>query len=381
MKKKKARTGARIVGKVLASILVASLFVFVAVELYYKFTQKTLYVFNRRFDVVLTDSMSKKNEAYEEFLKDTEQIQAFDFVVSEKVTDKTKLDVFDVVIFNNPDIGTDMHRIVDINRIGDTFELKNLTEEKIGDLSTFKFVSPTSCVSLENTYIYTDFEAIIYTQESFNVDEYYFNVGVSSITPTVESSLDSNGFYKNIVTYHRDSISPAHFSITKKNYEYKACFEYVKLSGGRNDILINNDILKEVDEDNKYMFNIDERYLIRGDKSNTADGWYERVDLQAKVVRVIPKLGYPIRFLSSPWGTILILGLCLIPIAYWLLFEKKKPKTVEEGAESPNADQDLEEPAEEIQPVEEKPADEQPAEAEEAQVEDNKVEEANNEQA
>ena len=381
MKKKKGKGRARIVGKVLASILVASLFIFVAVELYYKFTQKTLYVFNHRFDVVLTDSMSKKNEAYEEFLKDTEQIQAFDFVVSEKINDNTKLDVFDVVIFNNPDIGTDMHRIVDTETLGDVFELNNLQEEKIGDLATFKYVSPTSSISSEKAYIYTDFEVIAYTQNEFDRNEYYFNVGPNSIDPTVTSSLESNGYYKNVITYHRDSVSPAKFSITKKNYSYNTYFESIKLSGGRNEILINNDIVKAADEDNKYMFNINERYLIRGDKANTDDGWYERADLQAKVVKVIPKLGYPVRFLSSPWGTIMILGLCLITIAYWLLFEKKKPEPVEEGA---NPDQDLDEPEDESKPLENKP-EEQPApepQAEENKPEENKPEEAsNNEQA
>ena len=77
----------------------------------------------------------------------------------------------------------------------------------------------------------------------------------------------------------------------------------------------------------------------------------------------------------------MILGLCLIPIAYWLLFEKKKPEPVEEGV---NPDQDLEEPEDEAQPIENQP-EEQPAEekpAEEPQAEENKPEEAsNNEQA
>ena len=341
MKKKKGKGRARIVGKVLASILVASLFIFVAVELYYKFTQKTFYVFNHRFDVVLTDSMSKKNEAYEEFLKDTEQIQAFDFVVSKRITDKTKLDVLDVVIFNNPDVGTDMHRIVEIDRIGETFELKNLAEEKVGEVTTFKFASPDSCIALEKTYVYTDMEVVAYSREAFDENEYYFNVGASAIEPTIASTQESNGYYRNVITYHRDSKSPAKFSIAKRNYDYNATFEYIKLSGGKNEILINNDIVKQADEDGKYMFNVSERYLIRGDKANTDDGWYERKDLQSKVTNVIPKMGYPVRFLSSPWGTIMILGLCLIPIAYWLLFDKKKkdPEQLEETKEEPKVEE------------------------------------------
>lgn len=381
MKKEKTGKGKK-VGRILGYLLVGALFVFVAVELVYKLTKKPFYLFNTRYDVVLTDSMSKKNEKYEEFLKDTEQIQAFDFVVSKRITDKTKLNVLDVVIFNNPDVGTDMHRIVEIDRIGETFELKNLVEEKIGDVTTFKFASPDSCIALEKTYVYTDMEVVVYTREVFDENEYYFNVGASAIEPTITSTQDSNGFYRNVITYHRDSKSPAKFSIAKRNYEYNATFEYVKLSGGKNEILINNDIIKQADEDGKYIFNVSERYLIRGDKANTDDGWYERKDLQSKVTNVIPKLGYPVRFLSSPWGTIMILGLCLIPIAYWLLFEKKKPEPVEEGA---NPDQDLEEPEDEAQPIEnqpeEQPAEEKPAEepqAEENKPEENKPEEASN---
>ena len=324
MAREKSNGRGKKIGRIIAYVLVASLFVFVGVELIYKITRRPFYLFNTRYDVVLTDSMSVKNEKYEEFLKDTKQIQAFDFVVSKRITDKTKLNVLDVVIFDNPNIGTDMHRIVDIDRRGDTFDLSNLEEEKIGDITTFKFVSPSSQVYLEDAYIYTDVEIVAYTQGEFDLNEYYFNVGVSSIEPKISSDKDSNGYYKNIITYHRESMSPAKFSITKKNYEYNACFEYVKLSGGKNEILINNDIVKQADEDGKYMFNVSERYLIRGDKANTDDGWYERKDLQSKVTNVIPKMGYSVRFLSSPWGTIMILGLCLIPIAYWLLFDKKK---------------------------------------------------------
>ena len=72
------------------------------------------------------------------------------------------------------------------------------------------------------------------------------------------------------------------------------------------------------------MFNVNERYLIRGDKANTDDGWYERKQLQAKVTTVIPKLGFAARFLSTPFGAIMIIGLMFIPITYWIFFERKK---------------------------------------------------------
>ena len=145
------------------------------------------------------------------------------------------------------------------------------------------------------------------------------------MTPDINSVKESNGLYKTTITYHRNSSSPAKFSITKQSYQYLTYFEYIKLSGGKNEILINNEVLAEAKED-KYSFNVNERYLIRGDKANTDDGWYDKNKLQSKVIKVVPKFGYPVRFLSSPYGTILLVGLMLIPIAYWFFFDKKSKK-------------------------------------------------------
>ena len=313
------------VSKILGYSLVGFVFALIAIGMGYKFAKKPFYFYNSRADVVLTDSMSMKNEKYKDFLKDTKQIQAFDFVISERITSATKLNVYDVVIFDNPDIGIDMHRIVEVDRVGDTFKFNNLAQTKIGDLDTFKYVSPSSSIELKETYIYTDFEVVTYTQNEFDENEYYFNVGVESIKPTIVSQLDSNGYYKNTITYHRNSASPAKFSITKKSYDFDSYFASVKLYGGKTNVLINSDVVKQA-VDGEYAFNINERYLIRGDKANTDDGWYERNQLQAKVVNVMPKMGYVMRFLSTPYGAIMIIGLMFIPIAYWLFFEKKEKK-------------------------------------------------------
>ena len=313
------------VSKILGYSLVGFVFALVAIGMSYKFAKKPFYFYNSRADVVLTDSMSVKNEKYKDFLKDTKQIQAFDFVISERITKGTKLKVYDVVIFDNPDIGIDMHRIVEIDRVGDTFKFNNIEESMVGNIETFKYGSPASSLELMGNYIYTDFEIVNYTQNEFDEDEYYFNVGVESVKPTITSTLGDNGYYKNIIKYHRDSSSPTKFSITKKNYEFNAYFEYVKLFGGNNGILINADTIKQ-SVDGGYSFNISEKYLIRGDKANTDDGWYERKQLQAKVVGVIPKVGFVVRFLSTPYGAIMIIGLMFIPISYWVFFDKKKEK-------------------------------------------------------
>ena len=311
------------VSKILCYSLVAFIFVIIAIALLYKATKKTFYFYNHRYDVVLTDSMSVKNEKYKDFLQGTKQIQAFDFMVSERITNKTKLKVLDVVIFDNPDIGIDMHRIVDIDRIGDTVNFTSISEDRIGSNDVLKFTAPSSSIVLKDAFCYTDVEVVAYSQEAFDENEYYFNVGAASVNPIITSNLESNGYYKSVITYHKDSSAPVTFSITKKSYDFKASFASIKLYGGKQEILINNEALKQA-TDGEFMFNITEKFLIRGDKANTDDGWYEKSKLQSKVIRVLPKLGYPIRFLSSPYGTILLVGLMFIPITYWMIFDKKK---------------------------------------------------------
>ena len=316
------------VSKILGYSLVVFVFAIVAIGMFYKFAKKTFYFFNTRADVVLTDSMSVKNEKYEDFLKGTKQIQAFDFVISKRITDKTKLKVYDVVIFDNPDIGIDMHRIVEINQVGDNFIFDNISEETINDIKTFKYAAPSSSIVLEDTFSFTDLEIVTYTQNAYDEDEYYFNIGNYPITPIVVSNLDTNGYYKNTISYHRDSAAPTSFSITKKNYECNSYFESIKLSGGKKSITINSETIKQA-VDGKYAFNISEKYRIRGDKANTDDGWYEKKQLKAKVVNVIPKVGFVFRFLSTPFGAIMLIGLMFIPISYWTFFKKK----LEQGKE------------------------------------------------
>ena len=70
--------------------------------------------------------------------------------------------------------------------------------------------------------------------------------------------------------------------------------------------------------------NFKERYLIRGDKAKTEDGWFERDRIYSKVELVIPKMGYVMRFLSSPWGTVMLVGLALIPFVYSAFIKKRQ---------------------------------------------------------
>lgn len=113
-KKKKSKKVWSIIGYVACGLI----FLFVAYELVIRFTNNELYLFGIRSDVVLTDSMSYKNEDPEiqEFLKGhDDQLQVGDLIYSVRITESTELNVYDKVMFIHPDTGKlTTHRIVRI---------------------------------------------------------------------------------------------------------------------------------------------------------------------------------------------------------------------------------------------------------------------------
>ena len=106
------------ISNIILNTICALIFIFVAYELILKFTNNSIYLFGVRSDVVLSDSMSYKNKEPEiqEFLKGHDnQLQVGDLVYSQKVTKKTDLKVYDIVLFKNKDSGlVTIHRIVEI---------------------------------------------------------------------------------------------------------------------------------------------------------------------------------------------------------------------------------------------------------------------------
>ena len=329
MNKEKIIKSRKIVSNVLSYSLIGFLFLIVTVSLIYKITDQPFYFFNTRFDVVLTDSMSSVNPEHKDFLKGhNDQIQAFDFVVSEKITDDTKLNVYDIVVFDNPRIGTDMHRIIDVENVGDTFELNNIEKDKINNHDVYRFNSPASSIFMTTVFTFSRIELVTYSLEPYDSNEYYININNNEVQVEVSSHIYA-GYYVNYLTYDRNSLSPATFSITKKSYQFDSSFASIKLYGGKKECFITPELIKE-EEKQELMLNTSQKYKIRGDKAKTDDGWYTRDKIQSKVVKVIPKFGYVARFLSSPYGTILILGIAMIPILYWIIFDTKGNKRPDE---------------------------------------------------
>ena len=293
----------------------------------YKLTKNTFYFFENRIDVVLSDSMANKNEKYSDFLNGHDnQIQKFDLVISNKISDKTQLDIYDIVLFDNPSIGVDMHRIVDKEIVGDDVIIKNITKTDFYGYQTFNFSETSSSILIDKGLMFNDFELISYSKNPLSSDYYYFNINDGSVDVAI-SSENLGDIYKNKVSYHKNSTAPVRFSITKRNYSYDDYIESIRFTGIKEFSILFNDLTGENEQ--TFKINKVERFLIRGDKSNTDDGWYTKKDLYSKVNIVIPKMGYVVRFVSSPWGTILVLGLLLTPYVVHILLKKGKTEVHE----------------------------------------------------
>ena len=92
---------------------------FAVYELIIKFTNNSIYLFGVRSDVVLSNSMSyvnKEDKKVQTFLEGhNTRLHKGDLVYSEKVTSKTELKVYDIVLFKNRDNNKiTIHRIVEI---------------------------------------------------------------------------------------------------------------------------------------------------------------------------------------------------------------------------------------------------------------------------
>ena len=132
----------------------------------------------------------------------------------------------------------------------------------------------------------------------------------------------------NTITYTRDSESPASFSITKKSYDEGQYIQSLSLDAAKGDILLTPSSL-DGNAEQKIVYNPMQKYLIRGDKAKTDDGWYARGDLLSKVIRVHPKLGYVTRFLSSGYGAIMLVGIALLIVLYLWYRDREKNKKKE----------------------------------------------------
>lgn len=324
----------RIIGNIVFYVVLAFIYTIAIVTVITKFNGGTMYIFNHRADVVLTDSMSERNPNHADFLEGTTQIQPFDITVAEKVNNNTELNVKDCALFINPSVGKlVVHRIVNISQKGVEFKITNCAKERFNDMDVVRLDYMRGGIDMA-VLDYTKISLEAYTTEEYST---YFNFfqAKNSIPTEVQTTKISDSVYKHIISYERTSSSPYRTSIRCANDElqYIASVTYTSKSKGE---LVFNASELVVDKDNSYTKLYDPYFLyeMRGDKSPTSDGYFKREQLLAKVNFTIPKLGRVVHFLQSIPGIIMLVGLSIVitVASFFWSNESKKKNSVEEVA-------------------------------------------------
>ena len=322
-------------------LVLAIIYSFAIFAVVTKFTNGTIYLFNSRTDVVLTDSMSVRNENHAEYLSDTTQIQPFDMVVSQKITDETELKEKDCVLFHSPNYHNELvvHRIVHVYEEGIQFKVTDATKTTFNNEDVFKLNTAESEVMM-GTLDYSKISITAYTS-SISTSYLVLSQGKNPVETVVETTSISEGIYQHTISYSRTSTAPFKTFITKGSDidVYISSIAYEAESTGT---LTFNASELNLDESNNYkkLFNAYYLYEIRADKSNSSDGIFERDKLVAKVTNVIPKMGHVVHFIQSLPGIIMLVGLTiLITVAsfFWNKNVNQKPQ-LEENKEDKSKD-------------------------------------------
>ena len=312
-----------------------------------------LYIFGTRFDVVLTDSMSSKNPENTYLDGIDNQIQPLDLAISKKVNSEKDLNLYDIVLFNNPGIGTDMHRIINKTLIGSTkFVIKEASFSTIGTVEGISLSNYTSGI-VTNVIYPKEITLVTFSKELTRENTLDICIRNEVLVPELEYEEKDGGLYtKYKIT--RDYTTPGNLLINHvKSYDYT---KQLVLSCN---VTLYGDNLEEMNiekqnlviegEDYVAQFNQTYEYEIRGDKSNTSDGThFTKEDIMAKVVKAIPKLGYLIRYLTSMWGIIMFASIGVIIIAFdiGMIILRKKEEKAKLAAEAANDEQIAENPEE-----------------------------------
>ena len=329
----KTKKTIRIVVDILVYVIAGLLFSVAIVSFVLKLSGNSIKLFGHRLDVVLTDSMSEKNPEYEDFLKGhDDQIQAMDVVVTNTNITEEDLDVYDIVLFNNKMLGaTDMHRIVNKTlKDQDELTITHSYFQTINGVTGLSFKNVSGGIA-SNVICMNEMTLVTYSTEFDEREHFKFSYSTAFYDVDVSREEKDGGYY---TTYHltSDSTSPRKLFVAH-GCEYDYASEVIcscKIESTLGTIDVKEDNVTTIDDGYKGIYNTCYYYEIRGDKANTSDGTNFTIeDIYGKVENRIPKLGYPIRYLSSVWGIISLVGIGAIILAFDIIvnvMNKKEQK-------------------------------------------------------
>lgn len=314
---------------ILSYVLIGIVFTLSLAGIIIRFNKGTVYLFNTRADIVLSNSMSAKNEAHLDFLEGhDDQYQKFDLVFSQKINSDDEVNIYDVVIYNNPMLGTTMHRIVDktVNSV-QTFYLREPTFVEFNGSQVIQMNSWASGITT-NAIPYESFEIILFSQFD-NVDNYTFSDGYNEYDKSVVTTQVEDYYEHHISASGLSTLSRMFVFNHKKEFDYSRDYlSSITLQTTKGEAVVTADKFS-LKEEGKYEYstNYEYYYEIRGDNVKDSDGTqFKLKDLYSKVSFRIPGAGYFISFITSVYGIILMVGLGFIIIGanFFLEYDKKK---------------------------------------------------------
>ena len=320
----------KIVLSVSIYVVAGLLFVLAFIGIFTKLSGNSIPVFGYRLDVVLTDSMSYKNPEYEEFLKGHDnQIQAKDVAITKVGVPEKELDVYDIVLFNNPMLHvTDMHRIVG-RTLKDQDEITALKSHfnEINGIKGITFDSVKGGI-VSNVICAKQITLATYSTVYDERDHFVFSYQAGLYDATVSREAKDGGYY----TYYNVSIDYEYgrtLTIGHKcEYDYSSEVISTCLITTDSGVCDLNENTLSVKDDGLFgAYNQRYYYEIRGDAANTSDGKSFTInDIVGKVVGSIPKIGYFIRYLSSVWGMVSLIGIGVLIIAFDIISSRMAKK-------------------------------------------------------
>lgn len=300
----------------------------------------SLAIFGNRYDVVLSGSMSYKNEEHKDFLEGhDDQIQKMDVVRSKLVDKNTDLKIYDIVLFRDNMGRTNMHRIVDKRlQTQDEFNLQEATIEDnkiiLANHDSAIYTNAISFTTVEVTFASNS--------ETFS-DGYYFSFGGVAHEYAIETS-GNEGTYEHKITISKTSSAPVKFVIVhNKAFEYTSeQITNIKMNAYNGEISIDGTSFEAGSE--QYTTNITYEYMIRGDAAKTEDGWFGIESIYSRVNKIIPKAGYFVSYITSLPGIIMLIGvgLVIIGVDFGIDYFSKKEKKQKEATEQENTESQIE---------------------------------------
>ena len=326
--KKKTKPIKKRIYDIVTWVLVFLLFGLSIVLLFSRRANGVTVLFGNRYDVVLSTSMSYKNDAHLDFLEGhDDQIQKMDVVKSKEINKYTELNVYDIVIYKDPYIGTNMHRIVD-KRL-DTQDELYLSKVEIKENGNILLNDGLSRIYSNDLLSYKQVQlSIVSNNEEFS-DGYYISFDGMAQQTSYETKKNNDGTYTHILTMQKDSDRPGKLGILhSKDFDFNSEeIQNITVYSYYGKISVDGNSFSKNDEDIYCLYtNQTYSYEIRGDAAKDSDGWFTIDKIYSKVNRVIPKVGILVRFITSIPGIIMFaaIGVLLLVVDFVLERDKKR---------------------------------------------------------